>query len=312
MRCPLLEELPPPVPGRTGWPWTEACPQAPNAMPDGAPWPRVSIVTPSYNQGQFIEETIRSVLLQGYPDLEYIIIDGGSSDGSVEIIRKYEPWLAYWVSERDGGQSDGINKGWRLATGSWTNWVNSDDLLAPDALRRIVILGEACASDTIVAGDVVNFGDVRLIQCVRPRGIALDAVIRFWDRSCVWHQPGLYLPLQVVREVGYLDIRLHYAMDHDLLCRLLTRCDVMYLDQAVAYFRLHSGAKGVSQPARTAVEKIVVSRSYWSYGHARRWRYEAELGFWRLKAIGHAIKHANWAGAGQLLRRAVLTGDVHE
>ena len=93
MRCPTLEELPPPPPGKTGWPWTEESPQLPDRMPDGSPWPRVTIVTPSLNQGTFIEETIRSVLLQGYPDLEYIIIDGGSTDDSVGAIQKYEKWF---------------------------------------------------------------------------------------------------------------------------------------------------------------------------------------------------------------------------
>lgn len=110
MRCPTLSELPPPPPGKTGWPWTEESPQLPATMPDGNQWPRVSITTPSYNQGRIIEESIRSVLLQGYPDLEYLVIDGGSTDNSVEVIRKYKRWIAYWVSEPDRGRSRAIKK----------------------------------------------------------------------------------------------------------------------------------------------------------------------------------------------------------
>src|SRR5690242_14163903 len=117
MRCPTLAKLPPPPPAKTGWPWTiDTSPLAPT-RPDGSPWPRISIVTPSYNQGQFIEETIRSVLLQGYPDLEYFIIDGGSTDQSVEIIKQYEPWLTYWVSEKDSGQPHAISKGLAISSG---------------------------------------------------------------------------------------------------------------------------------------------------------------------------------------------------
>ena len=137
MRCPTLSELPTPPRGKRGWPLTEETPQLPDTMPDGQPWPGVSIVTPSYNQGRFIEETIRSVLLQGYPDLEYIIIDNSSVDNSVEIIRKYEKWLTYWVSEPDKAQSQAINKGFEKATSEIYAWLNSDDYLLKDALKNV-------------------------------------------------------------------------------------------------------------------------------------------------------------------------------
>jgi glycosyltransferase involved in cell wall biosynthesis len=134
MHCPRRVELPASPLGRRGWPWTEESPQVPDTMPDGRPWPKVTIVTPSYNQGQFIEESMRSVLLQGYPDLEYIVIDGGSSDDSVDKIRRYEQWLEFWVSEPDSGQSNAINKGWRRSRGDVIAWLNSDDIYAPSAL----------------------------------------------------------------------------------------------------------------------------------------------------------------------------------
>lgn len=109
----------------------------PAMMPDGRPWPRISIVTLSYNQGAFIEEAIRSVLLQKYPNLEYIIIDGGSTDGSVEVIRTYEDQLAYWSSEPDRGPAAALNKGFQLATGEIFGFLNADDLYLPGCFRKI-------------------------------------------------------------------------------------------------------------------------------------------------------------------------------
>ncbi|RMG22533.1 MAG: glycosyltransferase, partial [Methanobacteriota archaeon] len=103
--------LPDPEEGKHGWPWDVKPAVMPATMSDGKPWPKLSIVTPNYNYGQYLEKTIRSVLLQGYPNLEYIIMDGGSTDNSVEIIKKYEPWITYWESKKDRGQAHAINKG---------------------------------------------------------------------------------------------------------------------------------------------------------------------------------------------------------
>jgi glycosyltransferase involved in cell wall biosynthesis len=142
MRYPTLSELPPPPAGKTGWPWTQESELEllPEQMSDGSEWPRISIVTPNYNCGRFLEETIRSVLLQGYPNLEYIVIDGGSTDNSVEIIKKYEPWLTYWVSEPDKGQVDAINKGLQRVTGQWFNWINGDDILLSGSLKTLAAI----------------------------------------------------------------------------------------------------------------------------------------------------------------------------
>lgn len=129
MRCPTLSEFPPPPPGKAGWPWTEESPQLPDTISDSHPWPKISIVTPSYNQGQFIEETILSVKNQDYPNIEHIIVDGGSTDRTLEILKKYEgTYKIYWISEPDEGQADAVNKGFALAKGEIIGWLNSDDV----------------------------------------------------------------------------------------------------------------------------------------------------------------------------------------
>ena len=177
---PTLPQLPSPPAGRTGWPWTEESPQVPEIMPNGQPWPRISIVTPSYNQGEFIEETIRSVLLQSYPNLEYIILDGGSTDATVEIIKKYERYLSYWASEPDGGQAAAINAGLGRITGEWFNWLNSDDILMPRALISLAEI--AClTSDTkwISGGSILMsatgaYIDIYMPWFTNPAVIGLD------------------------------------------------------------------------------------------------------------------------------------------
>src|SRR3989449_5524515 len=141
-----VEQFPKSAVEKRGWPWMER--QTETSAPEKN-WPRISIVTPSYNQVAFLEETIRSVLLQGYPNLEYIVMDGGSSDGSLEIIKKYEKHLAYWTSQKDAGPSDAIRKGFERATGSLLAYLNSDDLYVPGAIHHLINRFKTAGADVV-------------------------------------------------------------------------------------------------------------------------------------------------------------------
>jgi len=257
MRCPTLKELPPPPPGKIGWPWTEESPPLPDTMPDGRPWPRVSIVTPSYNQGQFIEETIRSVLLQGYPDLEYIIIDGGSTDGSVDIIRKYEPWLAYWVSEPDKGQADAINKGWMLSKGEIITYLNSDDTLQASAVSRAVASLQQHPEAEFVFGscNLMNYeGKVFITLHPSPFNITQLA---FGNCFC---QQTVFFRRQVLDKIGMLDMNFHFAFDYEFWLRagLQGLVFVKIPPPPLANFRQWAGAKSWREYEKYARERLAI------------------------------------------------------
>lgn len=257
MRCPTLAELPPPPDGTTGWPWTEESPALPDTMSDGSPWPRVTIVTPSYNQGQFIEETIRSVLLQGYPNLEYIAMDGGSTDNSVEIIRKYEPWLTSWVSEPDRGQSHAINKGFERATGEIVAWLNSDDYYWPAALG---IAAQALHNNPragLVYTDC-DYVDQATNKSTRVRVADRSIAEMLRDGNCVTQQTAFFTK-EALDRVGLLREDLHMIMDYELWIRLKRFYDVVTLsDVSLGVFRHHSTSKTVSAEYRQLPEFLRV------------------------------------------------------
>jgi glycosyltransferase involved in cell wall biosynthesis len=260
MRSPTLKDLPPP-PSKGGWPWTEESAQLPDKMPDGRPWPRMSIVTPSLNQGQYIEETIRSVLLQGYPNLEYVIIDGGSTDDTIEIIKKYEKWLTHWVSEPDEGQSAAINKGFERSTGVIGAWINSDDLYETQALENVAGAFLGHENLAILYGDCTNIDATgNTFSISRSRSYERDRLIRYWPNYIA--QPTAFFRLTAFKSLGGLDSSLRFAMDYDLWIRLGTKGSGLYLPLPIARFRVHHDSKTNRGPSAYWAEMRRVSRRH--------------------------------------------------
>lgn len=236
-----LKDLPPPPPGKTGWPWTEQTDPI-----EGFDFPRISIVTPSYNQGQFIEETIRSVLLQGYPNLEYIIIDGGSTDNTLEIIQKYEPYLTYWVSECDRGQSDALNKGFRRATGQLIGWQNSDDSYQPQAFFYAASKLKDCPEADAIYGKI-NFIDEH--SCIlQPYPVMTEAKPEnMIPYSGVCNHSVFYTD-KIFKDNNYIDISLKHCMDQEFLLRLMLRSYKFVFEVGIiANWRIHQSAKTSKQ-----------------------------------------------------------------
>src|SRR5919109_3422360 len=236
--APTFGDLPTAPAGKTGGPWTEVGEPLPETMPDGRPWPRISIVTPSYNQAPFLEATVRSVLLQGYPNLEYIVVDGGSEDGSPEILRRYDEWLASWVSEPDEGQSDAVNKGFARATGEIFGWLNSDDVYEPGALREVARYFATAQGCTLLYGRGSYIDE-------RGRKTGSCDWIRPFDRrlfltSNFILQPAAFWRAELWKEAGELDAECHWAMDWEWLLRATAIARPHFVPVELASWRVGS------------------------------------------------------------------------
>lgn len=291
MPSPSLEELPAPPAGAQGWPWTLPTP-LPEAGP--GPWPLVSIVTPSYCQGRYLEATIRSVLLQGYPNLEYLVLDGGSTDESVAILKKYEPWLTYWASQPDAGQADAINRGWERSTGEVLGWLNSDDLLMPGSLRAAVDALWRRPELSAVYGDVVHID-----AAGAPIGVEAYAdwdLVRLVRRVGWISQPGSLFRRSALDAAGPLDVDLCFLMDLDLWLRLGLVAPLGYLRGIpLAQFRVHGGAKSSAQRGLAAAEIVPVVQRFFARDLPAPLRaVEREA-----LASAHLYAARAWSAAGQ-------------
>lgn len=251
---------------RTGWPHVTGN-QSPLAesLPDGSPWPRISIVTPTFNQGAYIEETLLSVLNQGYPNVEHIVVDGGSTDQTLEILDRYRDRLARVISEKDRGQSDAINKGMRLATGEIVTWLNSDDMLAPGALGAIALAFWRDKPD-MVAGVCELYREGELVQrhltsCSNgplPLADLLD-LEGCWIRGQFFYQPEVMFTRELWERAGaHVREDAFYSMDYEMWLRFAhAGARLKVISSPVAQYRVHEAQKtAVASEYQTELPKV--------------------------------------------------------
>jgi glycosyltransferase involved in cell wall biosynthesis len=217
--------------------------------------PLVSIVTPSYNQARFLEATLCSVLEQDYPNIEYLVVDGASADGSVEIIRRYAGRLAWWVSEKDSGQSEAVNKGFRRARGEIVGWLNSDDLYLPGAVSAAVAAFQSHPEAGLVYGDAKAIdADDKPFNLMRARPYTLVDLLAF-NIIC---QPAAFMRRSALEQAGYLDPAYHLLMDNLLWMRMAQRSPIVYVPETWAEARYHEAAKNRTRGAAYGREAKVL------------------------------------------------------
>lgn len=224
-------------------------------------WPKISIVTPSYNQRPFIETAIRSVVEQDYPDLEYFVIDGGSNDGSQEIIEKYSAAIDWWCSEPDDGQSHAIAKGFARATGGILAWINSDDAYFPGTLKKVGrFFVEHPDVDVVTAGTAYTDVYGRITSCYeRPA-----SKVWFAERGVMYYgQQAMFFGKQIYEQIGGIRLDFHYAMDTELLLRILLsggKCGTFR--GLCGFFRWHDAMKSIRRQGRKAEEGHILEEEY--------------------------------------------------
>ncbi len=224
-----------------------------------APTPKISIVTVSYNQSEYLEDNILSIINQKYPNIEHIVVDGGSTDGSVEVLKKYDDYIT-WTSEPDDGQSDALNKGFKKATGEIIGWINSDDRLHFGALK---IVSEYFSKNEDVLAIV---GDLLLID---EAGNEIKKVIsKTYTNNYLVNiargitQQSIFFKRSVFNDIGYIDTKLNYVMDRDFFIRVSTLANIEYIPETLAHFRLQSNSKTSEGSQNFCRELIKLRRKY--------------------------------------------------
>ncbi|HUE98447.1 MAG TPA: glycosyltransferase family 2 protein [Anaerolineales bacterium] len=206
----------------------------------------VSIITPSYNQVKYLEQTIQSVLGQEYPNIEYIVIDGGSTDDSEKVIRKYMDRLAYWISEKDSGQAEAINKGFLRARGNIVAWLNSDDYYFPDTISSVVQVFDENPEVVMIYGDMLAVDENgQTINALKYKQLSLQDLLCFQ----IIGQPSVFIRRDVLEKTGRLDTTFHFLLDHHLWIRIAQHGKILHVPHIWSAARYHAEAKNRAKAA---------------------------------------------------------------
>lgn len=218
--------------------------------------PLISVVVNSFNQAEFLEQTLRSVLDQDYPRVELLVVDGGSTDGSLEIIQRYANQIRWWVSEKDSGQAQGINKGLQRATGEITAWLNSDDFYYPGTLRKAAEAFALHPEAGLIYGDVMAVdSNGKPFHRMKTGDVQVDELMTFH----ILNQPGVFMRRSILKSAGYLDPSYHYLLDHQLWLRIAIRSGMVHVPEVWAAGRFHPAAKNVAQAANFGAEAFRIA-----------------------------------------------------
>jgi len=264
--------------------------------------PRITIVTPSFNQASFMRDTIESILGQKYPNLEYYVVDGGSKDGSVEIVRKYNDRINWWISEVDRGQSHAINKGIERATGDFFSWLNSDDVLLPSALMSIAeFIQRNPKVDIVVGGLLLGSEDGTIKSCYIPtRSVSWCMRRGFYDLF----QPSTFIRRSMLNRIGYLREDLHCRLDVDLFERLIgAGAQWGYIRQPLSMLRRHPAAKGESLGERYAQDRVMLVSQH----EYPEWQRDLALNIRRFQRLLNGSYFINWFATNKWQRRNIAS-----
>ncbi|RWY57557.1 glycosyltransferase family 2 protein [Mucilaginibacter gilvus] len=260
-----MAQLPPPPANKHGWPWTTQT--NPGLYEGKTSWPKITIVTPSFNQGEFLEQTIRSVLLQNYPNLEYIIIDGGSTDNSTGILKKYSHWISYWQSEKDKGQSNAINLGFSLSSGRYHGWINSDDYYLENVFHNVA--GAFCSSGVDF---IYGYGLDYVISTGEIKETKILPFIDFFIKIPGLVQPSTFWSAAIHEPVWE---ELHCSLDYELWLRLVKGHSRKLIKEPLSVANIHEDAKS-SDPKMKAK---------WEEDHQKIWAADAHGTVYEWKRI---------------------------